>query len=105
KAFPGADTVTLEQNYRSTEPILQASNAVMDQAQERYTKNLWSQRAGEQKPVLITCTDEPEQSLAVCGNIINHLEQGIALKRQAVLFRAGHHSSNLEVELARRQIP
>jgi DNA helicase II / ATP-dependent DNA helicase PcrA len=105
KAFAGADTVTLEQNYRSTEPILEASNAVMEQAQERYTKNLWSRRSSGQQPVLITCTDEPEQSLAVCGNIISHLEQGIALKRQAVLFRAGHHSSNLEVELARRQIP
>lgn len=105
KQFAGADTVTLEQNYRSTEPILDASNAVMEQARERYTKNLWSQRSGVQKPVLITCTDEPEQSLAVCGNIIAHLEQGIPLKRQAVLFRAGHHSSNLEVELARRHIP
>lgn len=105
KQFPGADTVTLEQNYRSTEPILEASNAVMEQAQERYTKNLWSQRPSGQKPVLITCTDEPEQSLAVCGNIISHLEQGIALKRQAVLFRAGHHSSHLEVELTRRRIP
>ncbi len=105
KQFAGAEAVTLEQNYRSTEPILDASNAVMEQAQERYTKNLWSQRSSGQKPVLITCTDEPEQSLAVCGNIIAHLEQGIALKRQAVLFRAGHHSSHLEVELARRHIP
>jgi len=105
KQFPGADTVTLEQNYRSVQPILEVGNAVMEQAQERYTKNLWSHRASGNKPVLITCTDEPEQSLAVCSNIITHLEQGIALKRQAVLFRAGHHSSHLEVELARRQIP
>jgi DNA helicase-2/ATP-dependent DNA helicase PcrA len=105
KQFPGARIVTLEQNYRSTEPILDASNAVMAQAAERYTKNLFSHRGSGQRPVLITCTDEPEQCLAVCGNILSHLEQGIALKRQAVLFRAGHHSDQLEVELARRKIP
>lgn len=105
KQFPGARTVTLEQNYRSTLPILAASNAVMEQASERYTKDLWSQRPSEQRPVLITCTDEPEQSEMVCGHIVAHLEQGIALRRQAVLFRAGHHSGNLEVLLARRNIP
>ena len=105
KHFPGTRVVTLEQNYRSTQPILKASNAVMQQASERYTKDLWSERSSEQKPVLVQCLDEANQCEVVCQNIIAHLEDGIPLMRQAVLFRAGHHSDMLEVELARRNIP
>ncbi|UCC30739.1 MAG: ATP-dependent helicase [Phycisphaerales bacterium] len=105
KHFPDTRTVTLEQNYRSIRPILTASNAVMDQARERYTKNLWSERPSDQKPVLVTCLDEPQQCDVVCRHILDHLEGGIPLMHQAVLFRAGHHSAQLEVELARRNIP
>lgn len=105
RIFPGTRTVTLEQNYRSTTPILAASNAVMEQAKERYTKNLWSGRASDQKPVLMLCTDEPNQTDAVCENILAHLERGVALMKQTVLFRTGHHSAHLEIELARRNIP
>jgi DNA helicase-2/ATP-dependent DNA helicase PcrA len=103
--FPGAHTVTLEQNYRSVEPILDASNAVMDQARERYTKNLWSDRKSEQRPQLITCMEEKEQCRVVTDRILKHHESGIPLQRQAVLFRAGYHSDQLEVELTRRNIP
>lgn len=103
--FPGTRTVTLEQNYRSTQPILDASNAVMEQAGERYTKNLWSNRASEQKPVLVNCVDEPHQCIAVCKRVLEHLEDGTPLMRQAVLFRAGHHSAQLEIELSRRNLP
>jgi len=103
--FPGARVVTLEQNYRSTGPILAASNAVMSFSKERYTKELWSQRRSEQRPVLVTCRDEEEQTGMVCRHILEHLEQGVPLSEQAVLFRAGHHSAMLEVELARRNIP
>ncbi len=105
KQFPGARTVTLEQNYRSTMPILEASNAVMDHARERFTKNLWSARRTGDSPQLVTCADEGEQSLMVCRRILEHRERGIPLMRQAVLFRAGWHSDMLEVELARRNIP
>ncbi len=105
KQFPGTHIVTLEQNYRSTEPILAASNAVMAPARERFTKNLWSQRPSEQKPVLYTCMDEAEQCRLVCERILAHLEMGTLLRKQAVLFRAGHHSDQLEVELTRCKIP
>ncbi len=105
KQFPGAHVVTLEQNYRSTQPILAASNAVMADARQRYTKNLWSTRESEQRPILVTCVDEAEQSIAVARRIVSHLEEGIPLIRQAVLFRVGYHSDQLEVELARRNIP
>jgi len=103
--FPDTRVVTLEQNYRSTQPILSASNAVMDQAHDRYTKNLWSDRLSDQKPVLYTVMDEAEQCQAVCDQILAHLEQGTPLHQQAVLFRAGYHSDALEIELARRNIP
>lgn len=105
KQFPGTRTVTLEQNYRSIVPILAASNAVMEQARERFTKNLWSKRASDRKPVLVTCGDEREQSQVVIKHILTHLERGVALRHQAVLFRAGYHSNQLEVMLANRNIP
>ena len=103
--FPGTTVVTLEQNYRSIQPILDVGNAVMKPAPHRYTKNLKAVRKGKQKPVLITCRDEDEQVKVVCDQILEHLEQGIKLQHQAVLFRAGHHSDQLEIELARRNIP
>ncbi|MFP3507959.1 3'-5' exonuclease, partial [Burkholderia sp. SIMBA_062] len=59
---PPARQVTLERNYRSTEPILAASNAVMDAATERYTKNLWTDRASQQRPRLVTVADEATQA-------------------------------------------
>ncbi len=105
KHFPGTRVVTLEENYRSTTPILAASNAVMEQASQRYTKELWSNRGSEQKPVLVTCLDESEQSHVVCDQIIEHLEGGTPLMHQAVLFRASYHSAQLEVELSSRNIP
>ncbi len=105
KHFPGAGIVTLEQNYRSTKPILAAANAVMRQAKERYTKELWSERRSDQKPILFHCEDESQQTDVVCRHILAHLEEGVALRNQAVLFRASHHSADLEIELARRNIP
>jgi DNA helicase-2/ATP-dependent DNA helicase PcrA len=103
--FSGATKVALEQNYRSTGPILAASNAVMEQARERYTKELWSNRSSEQKPILVHCEEESDQTDVVCRHVLVHLEEGIPLMEQAVLFRAGHHSADLEVELAKRNIP
>jgi DNA helicase-2/ATP-dependent DNA helicase PcrA len=103
--FPGAQRITLEQNYRSTRPILDVSNAVIAYARERFAKNLWPVRSGGARPALLTCTDESEQSAQVCQQILEHREQGTPLKQQAVLFRTGHHSDLLEVELTRRNIP
>jgi DNA helicase-2/ATP-dependent DNA helicase PcrA len=77
----------------------------MRPAKHRYTKNLVATRKGKQKPVLVTCRDEDEQVKVVCDQILEHLEQGIKLQHQAVLFRAGHHSDQLEIELSRRNIP
>ena len=103
--FGGATIVTLEQNYRSIPPILDASNAVIALSPQRHEKTLWTERNGVQTPTLRTCLDEAEQCDAVCRTVLEHRERGVPLKGQAVLFRAAHHSDLLEVELARRNIP
>ena len=105
KQYADTKTITLEQNYRSTRPILDATNAVIGQAKERFTKNLWSELAEGQPPMLVSCEDEDEQTDFTIGKILEHREAGIDLRRQAVLFRASHHSILLEAELARRKIP
>jgi len=103
--FPGASIVRLEQNYRSTPPILASSNATIALSPQRHEKTLWSARRGGRAPTMRTCLDEAEQCEAVCETILTHREEGVPLKEQAVLFRAAHHSDHLEVELTRRNIP
>ncbi len=100
-----ATVVTLERNYRSTVPILGASNAVIGLAAERFTKNLWSDRASGDRPRLVTVAEEIDQARYVAVRVLENRESGMALKAQAALFRASHHSAALEVELAVRGIP
>jgi len=102
---PPAHIVTLEQNYRSTQPILDAANAVITLAAEGYAKHLFSTRQSEQRPLLVTPKDEQAQVDYVVERVLELREAGIDLKRQAVLMRASHHSDLLEVELGRRNIP
>ncbi len=103
--FSGSRRITLDQNYRSTRAILDASNAVIALAHERFAKELWSVRPGGARPRLLTCLDEAEQSRQVCTAVLEHREQGVPLRGQAVLFRSSHHSDALELELTRRNIP
>ncbi|WP_226622986.1 ATP-dependent helicase [Brucella anthropi] len=100
-----ADVITLDRNYRSTQPILAAANAVIELARERYTKNLWTDRASEQRPMLVTVKDEIDQAAYIVEQVLANREIGITLKQQAVLFRTSSHSSALEIELTRRNIP
>jgi len=103
--FPATTVVTLEQNYRSTTSILDTANRLIAATEERYTKDLWSERGAGQVPKLVTCKDEADQDEFLIDRVLTHYEQGIALQRQAILFRAGHLSDSLEVELTRRNIP
>lgn len=103
--FKGTEIIRLEQNYRSTQPILDASNRVMAHAARRHEKQLVTLRRGGERPTIMTCLDESEQSREVCDRVLAHREEGLQLKGQAVLFRAGHNSDQLEVELSRRNIP
>jgi DNA helicase II / ATP-dependent DNA helicase PcrA len=102
---PRAEVVALEENYRSTPEILAAANAVIGQAREGYAKRLRSDRPSGPRPGLVAVRDEAGQVDHVCAEVLAAREAGIALKRQAVLFRAAHHSAALEVELIRRNIP
>jgi DNA helicase II / ATP-dependent DNA helicase PcrA len=102
---PRAEIITLDRNYRSTQPILSAANGVIDLAKERFTKNLWTERTSSDKPRLVTVRDETDQARYIVERVLENREAGALLKHQAVLFRASSHSGPLEVELTRRNIP
>jgi DNA helicase-2/ATP-dependent DNA helicase PcrA len=102
---PPAAVLRLEQNYRSTQPILDAANAVMQLAPEGFTKSLRSVRRSAHRPCLVTVRSEDEQVDYVVQQVLDNREAGLELRDQAVLFRTGHHSARLELELARRNIP
>ncbi len=102
---PRAEIATLERNYRSTQPILAAANAIINLAEERFTKNLWSDRASAELPQLVSVRDETDQARYLAAKALEYREAGIPLKMQAVLFRASHHSAQVEIELIRRNIP
>jgi len=102
---PPARIVTLDRNYRSTQPILAAANAVISESKERFTKNLWTERLASEKPRLVTVKSEADQARYVVESVLACREGGTALKQQAVLFRTSSHSAELEIELTRRNIP
>src|SRR3954465_203439 len=105
KHFPGAKLVTLEQNYRSTQPILDVTNTLISRAPERFTKNLFTDKPGGTRPWLVTARDEQQQTRFVVDRVMELREDGIALNDIAVIFRAGYMSAELEVALANRKIP
>jgi DNA helicase-2/ATP-dependent DNA helicase PcrA len=102
---PRAEIVTLDRNYRSTQPILAAANGVIGLAAERFAKTLWTDRDSERLPELVSLRDEAEQARHVADRVLANREAGMRLKQQAVLFRTGSHGGPLEVELTRRNIP
>jgi DNA helicase II / ATP-dependent DNA helicase PcrA len=93
-----AGMVALEENYRSTQPVLDAANALIG-------KSLYSNRRSGQKPLYVTVADDSAQAEYVVTHVLEARERGVLLRRQAVLFRSSHHSDGLELELARRNIP
>jgi len=102
---PQARVVALERNYRSTRPILEASNAVIAMAAERHAKTLWTDRESSDAPKLVTVSDEAGQARWVADQVLEQREAGTRLVSQAVLFRSSSHSAQLELELVRRNIP
>jgi DNA helicase-2/ATP-dependent DNA helicase PcrA len=103
--FPGATVITLEQNYRSIRPILDLTNAIIEQAKEKYSKELFSEIKGTQKPVYIDAVDEDEQAAFITQRVLELREEGVPLDKIAVLFRASWHANELEVELRSANIP
>jgi DNA helicase-2/ATP-dependent DNA helicase PcrA len=104
RMFPGTRIISLEENYRSVQPILDLTNVIIDQAKEKYSKKLFTRITGGSTPLLVEADDENDQSLFVVSKIQQLCRQGIALDQIAVLFRAGYHSFDLEIELNREQI-
>ncbi|MBW2027963.1 MAG: UvrD-helicase domain-containing protein [Deltaproteobacteria bacterium] len=103
--FPEVKTIKLEENYRSTQPILTLTNALMEQALESYTKCLFTKRSGGEMPRVIDTGTEPEQALFICRSIQDLKKKGQSIRDIAVLFRAAYHSFELEMELNRQGIP
>jgi DNA helicase-2/ATP-dependent DNA helicase PcrA len=103
--FENTKIIKLEENYRSTQPILSFTNSLMDQAAEKYTKCLFTKREGGSLPKVINVKTDPEQARFIYQSISEFLNQGISLKEMAVLFRAAYHSFELELALTREGIP
>jgi DNA helicase-2/ATP-dependent DNA helicase PcrA len=100
-----AAVVTLEENYRSTQGVLDAANALIAEGERQYRKVLRASRGAGGRPRYVTVVDDQGQAEYVVARVLEARERGIALKRQAVLFRSSHHSDALELELTRRNIP
>ena len=98
KQFANVSTVTLEENYRSTQAVLDAANVLIG-------KSLRSRKGGGPKPRYVSVADDPAQAQYVVKQVLEARERGVLLRRQAVLFRSSHHSDGLELELVRRNIP
>ena len=105
RLFPSAQVIKLEENYRSTQPILNVANALMEDVKESFKKRLFSQIEGGEVPVVVSARDENEQSQFVAQRIDELREQGVPLSEVAVLFRSSSHSFDLEIELGKQGIP
>jgi len=103
--FPDATVVTLESNYRSTQPILNIANALSAQAERAFPKQLRTEREGGVTPELMFCRDESAQASQIADRVLEARERGMDLRQQAALMRTSHDSALLELELSRRQIP
>jgi DNA helicase II / ATP-dependent DNA helicase PcrA len=104
-SFAGAEIVKLERNYRSTQPVLDLANRVAADAHRSHRRTLLAVREGALPPELVIVRDEDDEARRVADAVVEHYEGGVLLREQAVLMRAAHHSSLLELELGRRNIP
>ncbi|MEL6301332.1 MAG: ATP-dependent helicase [Pseudomonadota bacterium] len=102
---PSARVITLSQNYRSVQPILDSANTLLAESQRQYRKDLFSSRTSGQRPNYVTVEDGNAEVDYVVSQILAARESGTPLRQQAVLFRNAHHSDRLEVELTRRNVP
>ncbi|TAJ97891.1 MAG: ATP-dependent helicase [Candidatus Manganitrophaceae bacterium] len=105
QSFPGTQVYKLEENYRSTQAVLDLANAVIAESRHQYPKHLFTRKQGGMKPALVRAQDESEQSRFVAQKILELREEGIPLSEIAVLFRSSFHSFDLEIELARCNLP
>ena len=105
KDFPGSKTILLEQNYRSTQNILSAANAVISKNFDRPEKNLWSDAGDGEKIVSFTGLDERGEAAYIVDQIQDLRKQGTAYRDMAVLYRTNALSPSLEAELKSQRVP
>ncbi|HEU4767768.1 MAG TPA: ATP-dependent helicase, partial [Pyrinomonadaceae bacterium] len=105
KLFPSSQIIKLEENFRSTQPILDVANAIIADVKESYKKRLYSRIEGGETPVVVSAHDENEQSRFVAQRIADLRDQGVPLSEIAVLFRSSSHSFDLEVEMGKQGLP
>jgi DNA helicase-2/ATP-dependent DNA helicase PcrA len=105
KLFPKSQIIKLEENFRSTQPILDVANAIIADVKESYKKRLYSRIEGGQPPVVVSARDENEQSRFIAQRISELREEGVPLREIAVLFRSSSHSFDLEIELGKHNVP
>ena len=103
--FPGTTMYKLEENYRSTQPILNLANCIIDEAAEKYTKRLFTRKIDGPLPSLVEAAGENTQSRFIAQKILELREEGVPLSEVAVLFRSSFHSFDLEIELSRKGLP
>jgi DNA helicase-2/ATP-dependent DNA helicase PcrA len=103
--FPGTTMYKLEENYRSTQPILNLANCIIDEAAEKYTKRLFTRKIDGPLPALVEAAGENTQSRFIAQKILELREEGVPLSEVAVLFRSSFHSFDLEIELSRKGLP
>ena len=103
--FPGTRILKLEKNYRSTQPILDLANHLIQNASRKYEKHLFSDMLEGERPAVVPAQDDRFESRFVCQMVLELREQGVALSRMAVLFRSSFNSYDLEIELNRHNIP
>jgi DNA helicase-2/ATP-dependent DNA helicase PcrA len=102
--YPGLDIVRLDRNYRSRQGLLDLANLIRPSA-PGLDLTLTGDRGPGVPPLLVRCHDEATQAREICARILESVEDGAALRDQAVLVRASHHSDILEIELNARRIP
>ncbi|MCF6187022.1 MAG: ATP-dependent helicase [Desulfobulbaceae bacterium] len=102
--FPGTRVIKLEQNYRSTQPILSLTNAIIEQAEEKFTKTLFTEIEGGIQPEVFSGATEAAEARFVVDTIDRLIKDGTQKDSIAILFRSGFHSYKLEMELTSRYI-
>jgi DNA helicase-2/ATP-dependent DNA helicase PcrA len=103
--YDGAEVLKLEQNYRSTQPILDLANRLIDEAHRSYDKALFTDKAEGDPPALVPATDDRTEARFVAQMVLRMREQGVPLDDMAVLFRSGHNAYEVEIELGRAGVP
>jgi ATP-dependent DNA helicase UvrD/PcrA len=102
--YPGLDIVRLDRNYRSRQGVLGLANVIRPSS-PGLDLRLSGDRGPGMAPLLVRCHDEATQAREICARVLEAHEDGAALRDQAVLVRAAHHSDMLEIELSARKVP